>query len=163
METRAYHLAQLNVGKAVAPLDSAEMAEFMAGLAPVNALADRAPGFVWRLKGEGSDNATDVRVEGMDLIFNLSVWESRETLWDFAYRTAHLDYLRRRREWFVRAVEPIHVMWWIPAGAIPGLEDGLRRLDLLRERGPGPEGFTFKDFYDPPAPDGQAEPVKAGR
>lgn len=151
METSAYHLAQLNVGKAVAPLDSEEMAEFMAGLAPINALADHAPGFVWRLKGEDSDNATDVRIEGVDLIFNLSVWESRETLWDFAYRTAHLDYLRRRREWFVHAVQPIHVMWWIPAGTIPDLGDALRRLDLLREQGPGPDAFTFRDFYESPA------------
>lgn len=164
MVTSVYHLAQLNVGKAVAPLDSAVMADFMAGLAPINALADRAPGFVWRIKGEDPNQATDVRVEGVDLIFNLSVWESRETLWDFAYRSAHLDYLRRRREWFVHAVQPIHVMWWIPAGTIPDLEDALRRLYLLREQGPGPEGFTFRDFYDPPAPEkGQAEPVKAGR
>lgn len=166
METSAYHLAQLNVGKSVAPMDSGEMAEFMAGLAPINALADRAPGFVWRLTGEDSDDATDVRVEGVDLIFNMSVWESRRTLWDFVYRTAHLDYLRRRREWFVRAVEPIHVMWWIPAGVIPDLEDGLRRLDLLREKGPGPEAFTFRDSYEPPDSgpgEGQAEPVKAGR
>lgn len=163
METPAYHLAQLNVGKAVAPMDSVRMAEFMDGLAPINALADRAPGFVWRLTGADPDNATDVQVEGVDLIFNMSVWESRAALWEFVYRTAHLDYLRRRREWFVHAVEPIHVMWWIPAGVVPDLEDGLRRLDLLRERGPGPEGFTFRDFYDPPAPDDQAEPVKAGR
>jgi len=159
----AYHLAEFNVGTLLEPLDAPGMAGFVALLDPVNALADAAPGFVWRLVGADPDNATDIQVEGRDLIFNMSVWESRAALWDFVYRTAHLDYLRRRREWFVHVAQPIHVMWWVPAGAIPDLEDGLRRLDLLRERGAGPEAFTFRDFYDPPAPDDQAEPVKAGR
>lgn len=163
MTTCAFHLAQLNVGKTVAPMESARMAEFRAGLAPINELADRSPGFVWRMVGEDPDHATDVRIPGVDLIFNLSVWESREALWDFVYRSAHLDYLRRRREWFQRTVEAISVLWWVPAGERPELVEATRRLDLLRERGPGPEAFTFRDFYAPPAPDGQAEPLKAGR
>ena len=163
METSAHHLAQFNVGRTVAPMDAAELADFRDGLAPINALADAAPGFVWRMVGEDPDHATDVRIPGEDLILNMSVWESRAALWDFVYRTAHLDYLRRRREWFQRLLEPIAVLWWVPAGTVPDLRDAKRRLDLLRTEGPGPEAFTFRDFYEPPAPDGQAEPVKAGR
>lgn len=164
METSAHHLAQLNVGRTVAPMDSAEMAEFRAGLAPINELADRSPGFVWRMVGENPEHATDVQIPGVDLIFNLSVWESRAALWDFVYRTAHLDYLRRRRAWFQRSFAPVNVLWWIPAGTVPELVEAKRRLDVLHERGPGPEAFTFRDCFDPPpAPDGQADPVNAGR
>lgn len=166
METSGYHLAQFNVGRTVAPMDTDEMAGFRNGLAEINGLADRTPGFVWRLVGEAADDATDLRMPGTDWIMNLSVWESRQALWDFVYRSAHLGYVRRRREWFQKLGTPIQVLWWLPAGEIPDVPEAKRRLDLLTAQGPGPDAFTFRGFHEPPASGpgrGQAEPVRAGR
>lgn len=142
------HLAQLNVAHLVAPLDGPELAGFVAALEPINDIADAAPGFVWRLKG--GDAPTDVvRHEYGDfLLTNMSVWESREALWNFIYRSPHLEVLRHRREWFHQAVEPYSVMWWVPPGHRPPLAEGMARLGTLRERGPGPDAFTFKEFYE---------------
>lgn len=163
MTMRGFHLAQLNVGRLRGPLDSAEMAEFKEGLEPINALAEAAPGFVWRLVGDNGADATEVRGADPDLLVNLSVWESRQALWDFVYRSAHLDYLRRRREWFDRMAEPFAVLWWLPAGAIPDVPEAMRRLELLRTYGPGPEAFTFRDPYEPPAPGTRSGQLAGGK
>lgn len=147
-----FHVAQFNVGRIVAPLDSPQLADFVSRLAPINALADRAPGFVWRLQDDSGD-ATGYRPYGDDTVLvNLSVWESVEALWDFTYRTAHLEAMRHRRKWFARMVEPHLVLWWIPAGHIPTVEEAMDRLARLRAHGPGPEAFTFKDRYPAPGP-----------
>ncbi|MBD2894680.1 hypothetical protein amrb99_36070 [Actinomadura sp. RB99] len=142
-----FHLAQFNVGTLRYPLDDPRTADFVAMLDPVNALADGAPGFVWRLVEEGRADATGMRPAGEDVIINYSVWESQEALWDFVYRTAHLETLRRRREWFRRHVEAHMVLWWIPAGYVPTVEEALERLDLLRAQGPSPRAFTFSSSY----------------
>ena len=144
-----HHLAQFNAGRLHEPLDAPSMAEFRALFDPINALADAAPGFVWRLTDGEADDATAIRPYGEDVIINFSVWESREALWNFAYRSAHLDALRRRREWFTRMVQPYLVMWWVPAGHLPSLEEALDRLERVRREGPGPEAFTFRQSYDP--------------
>ncbi|GLZ16356.1 hypothetical protein Acsp04_65910 [Actinomadura sp. NBRC 104425] len=156
-----HHLAQINVAALKEPLDAPGMAEFVSLLDPVNALADRSPGFVWRLVGEGANDATGVRPVGADVIVNMSVWESREALWDFVYRSAHLEALRRRREWFRRHVEAHQALWWVPAGRIPTVEEGVERLELLRERGPSPAAFTFRDFYTPEGLPEGAQPAGA--
>ncbi len=142
------HLAQFNVARLREPLDAPEMAGFLALFEPLNALADTAPGFVWRLTDGETDDATNLRPCGTDVIVNLSVWESREALWDFAYRSAHLDALRRRREWFLRMAEPSTVLWWLPAGEIPPVDEALGRLHHMRESGPSPWAFTFRQPYD---------------
>ncbi|MCG5214883.1 DUF3291 domain-containing protein [Streptosporangium sp. KLBMP 9127] len=142
------HLAQLNIGHMRAPKESPELKEFVEALAPINALADAAPGFVWRLKGGEEPDATVKHEYGDHLLINFSVWESREPLWNYMYRTEHLAVLQRRREWFVRSAEATSVMWWIPEGVIPTLEEGMARLALLRAEGPGPRAFTFKEFYE---------------
>jgi hypothetical protein len=148
----SFHLAQFNVGRLRHPLDAQAMNDFVAGLGPVNALADRTPGFVWRYTGEGQDDATGERPYGdAAIIVNFSVWETREQLWDFAYRSAHMDYLRRRREWFSRVAELDQVLWWTPAGITPTVREAMRRLDLVREQGPTAAAFTFRKFFDPPA------------
>ncbi|TDC08329.1 DUF3291 domain-containing protein [Nonomuraea longispora] len=142
------HLAQLNIAHMRAPVDSPELAEFVALLEPVNALADAAPGFVWRLKESETDpTATVVHDYGDHLLVNFSVWKSLDTLWNYVYRSPHLGVLRRRREWFLRVAEPYTVMWWIPEGHIPPLAEGMRRLERLKTEGPSPEAFTFKDSY----------------
>jgi hypothetical protein len=146
-----HHLAQLNVGLARAATDSADLAGFMAGIEPVNALAEAAPGFVWLLTDGDGPGATALRPRGPDLMINMSVWESVDALRDFAYRNGpHLDFMRRRREWFHPMPEEHLVLWWIPAGHIPDVEEGLSMLDLLRSQGPSPQAFTFRDSYGPP-------------
>ncbi|TDC78299.1 DUF3291 domain-containing protein [Actinomadura sp. 7K507] len=142
-----FHLAQFNVGTLHFPLDDPRAADFVARLEPVNALADSAPGFVWRLTEDGQPDATGMRPAGEDVIINYSVWESAEALWDFVYRSPHLETMRRRREWFQRHVDAHLVMWWIPAGYVPTVEEALERLALLRGQGPSPRAFTFASSY----------------
>ncbi|WP_345538040.1 DUF3291 domain-containing protein [Phytohabitans rumicis] len=148
----SFHLAQLNVASPRAPIDDPSMAGFVKELEVINALADAAPGFVWRLVGEGSDDATALRPFGPDLMVNMSVWESVEALRDFTYRDAdHLEQLRRRREWFSHTGLGSHlVLWWIPAGTIPTLQEARERLALLDANGPGPDAFTLRTPYDSP-------------
>lgn len=147
-----YHLAQLNVALPLAPLDDPSMADFVNDLELLNALADAAPGFVWRLVGEGSSDATGLRPFGPDLMVNMSVWESVEALRDYVYRTpAHLETLRRRREWFSHeGLGEYQVLWWIPAGTLPTLDAAGERLALLERSGPGPEAFTMRVPHPPP-------------
>ncbi|MGW1775561.1 DUF3291 domain-containing protein [Streptomyces sp. NPDC002104] len=162
----AFHLAQLNVATLLHPLDHPRLAPFVEMLDSVNAAADAAPGFVWRLVAEGAGDATDLRPAGEDVIVNLTVWESREALWDFAYRSGHLEAMRRRREWFERHVEAHLALWWIPAGHVPTVEEALERLADLRANGPSPRAFTFASSYDAPAaapdPSAPAGRVAAG-
>jgi len=133
------HLARL-----VAPLDDPRLAPFVEGLEHINGQADKAPGFVWRLVGEGSADATGLRPFGDDVIVNLTVWETLDALWDFTYRTDHLDYLRRRRDWFVRYGDAYTVAWWVPAGHRPSLDEAAARLALVRDNGPTPDAFTLR-------------------
>ncbi len=142
--TERWHLAQLNVGRMVAPTTAPEIAEFMAALDPVNALADAAPGFVWRLQTE-EGNATDIHAFDDELmLLNMSVWESIETLRAFTYTTAHTDVLRRRREWFERLEVAHLVLWWVPAGQVSTAAEAIDRLERLRRDGPTPAAFTFR-------------------
>ncbi len=160
MVAREWHLAQLNIAIPRGPLGSPQLATFMELLVPINALADDAPGFVWRLQTETGD-ATGIRAFGDDrIIVNLSVWESLETLGAFAFDSPHRAVLKRRREWFERMAEAYVVLWWMPAGEIPSVEEAECRLDLLRARGASPEAFTFREPF-PPA--GSTEAVAAAR
>jgi hypothetical protein len=103
-----YHLAQINIGRLVAPVDDPQVAEFVAGLEPINALADRAPGFVWRLQSD-SGNATDIAYnDDPFMIVNMSAWESIAALRDFTYRSDHVRFLRDRAKWFVKMDKPIY-------------------------------------------------------
>jgi uncharacterized protein DUF3291 len=145
-----YHLAQLNVARPVAPVHGPELADFVANLPAVNALAEQSPGFVWRLVDEQGHDATSLRPFGDDTMVNLSVWESVEALSGYVYRSRHLDILRRRREWFQPATEPHLVLWWVPAGHRPDLTEAIDRLHLLREHGPGPDAFTLRVPYSAP-------------
>ena len=148
--SEGYRLAQINVGRLLAPIDSPQIKDFKDNLDRINALAESQPGFVWRLTGEGND-ATDVRpFEDPDMAVNLSVWESLENLAAFVYRTAHRDIMRRRREWF-DAMETYMVLWWIPAAHTPTPEEGWARLKMLDQSGPTADAFTFRHPF--PAPD----------
>ena len=145
-----WHLAQLNVARAFAPLDSQVLADFMAALDRINALAEATPGFVWRLKSS-SGSAVDVRYGDDDrLIVNMSVWRSPEELFDFVYRSAHTAVMQRRRQWFEKLGEAHQVLFWVPVGHVPSLEEAMARLDELGQRGPSPSAFTFKARFPPP-------------
>ena len=146
-----HHLAQLNIGRLKHPLDSAEIKGFVDELEPVNALADDAPGFVWRLQTEDGD-ATAIKLFDDDqMIINLSVWESVETWRQFVFSGRHLDVMRHRRNWFEKMDEVYTVMWWVPAGHIPSPQEGIARLDRLRAEGPTSAAFTLRHQF---APDG---------
>ncbi|MFE5792093.1 DUF3291 domain-containing protein [Streptomyces sp. NPDC056503] len=143
----AHHLAELNVATLRHPLDDPRMTPFVEMLDPVNAAADGAPGFVWRLVEDGTPDATGLRPADEDVIVNLSVWESREALWDFTYRSGHLEVMRQRRAWFERHVEAHMALWWVPAGHRPTVEEALERLAHLRAHGPSPRAFTFASAH----------------
>jgi hypothetical protein len=146
----AFHLAQINIGRLNAPLDAPALADFVSQLDTINALADDAPGFVWRLTSDAG-SATDIRpFEDDRMIVNFSVWEAIPELFEFTYRTAHAAVMARRREWFERMSEAVLVLWWIPAGHIPTIDEAKERLELLRTEGPTPAAFTFKTKFPPP-------------
>lgn len=150
------HLAQLNVGRLRAPMDDPLIDDFRDNLAPVNALAEVSPGFVWRLQDETGD-ATGIKPFGDDLeIVNLTVWESIDALADFTYRSAHVEFLRRRRDFFEAATAPILCLWWIPEGTIPTVDEAIERLEQLRAQGPTPTAFTFRARFEPGEGDARA-------
>ncbi|HET7828906.1 MAG TPA: DUF3291 domain-containing protein [Candidatus Limnocylindrales bacterium] len=145
-----WEIAQLNVGRAVGPIDGAAMADFVARLEEINALAEASPGFVWRLQGDNG-NATQLLYTPDPLfIVNLSVWRSIDELHAFTYASTHRELFKRRFEWFERRETPNMVMWWQPVGAIPDVRDALGRLQRLTTNGPAPDAFTFKQRFPPP-------------
>ena len=156
----AFHVAQVNVGRILGPIESPVMAEFVAQLDEINALAERSPGFVWRLKTEDGD-ATAIRPYDDDLIIvNMSVWESPAALHEYVYRSAHVEVMKRRREWFSRMTDAFMALWWVPAGHHPTVAEAVVRLDQLRADGPTPHAFTFRQQFPPPEADGvPLEPV----
>lgn len=146
-----WHVAQFNIARLVAPLDDPRLADFVANLERVNRLGDKTQGFVWRLQ---TDDGTSTSVRFGDdprVVVNFTVWESTETLFEFAYRSAHAEMYRRRREWFEEMGRPYLVLWWVPAGHIPSIEEAGERLEHLRAHGPTEYAFTFKQRFPPPA------------
>jgi hypothetical protein len=145
-----FQLAQINIGRLVAPYGSPPLAEFVANLGRINALADASPGFVWRLTGAGND-ATDIQAfEDPMVAMNMSVWDSLEALAAFAYRSAHRDFMRRRREWFEAPAEAYMALWWVTAGHRPTPAEGRARLEALRRDGPTPFAFSFRQPFAAP-------------
>jgi hypothetical protein len=145
-----YHIAQVNMGRIKAPLDDPRMAGFMGRLEELNALADRSPGFVWRLQtSEG--NATYFRPYDHDdrILLNMSVWESVESLKNYVYRTVHAEMIRQRQEWFEKFDRPFLALWWVPAGHIPGIDEARKRVAHLEEHGPTQFAFTFQKVFQP--------------
>lgn len=150
MPSGSYHLAQINIGRLLAPLDDPQIADFVANLEPINAIADRAPGFVWRFQTDAGD-ATSLRPYDDDrMLINFSVWKDFDSLTAFTYEGAHVAIMRRRREWFERLAEAYMALWWIPAGHIPTVAEATARLDHLRRFGPTAESFSFRDPFPPP-------------
>jgi hypothetical protein len=150
--SQRWHVAQYNIAwLKTLPLEHAANADFVANLESINALGDHSPGFVWRYHTEGSDNSTSLRVrDDPRILVNFTVWESVEALHAYAFRSEHAEVYRRRREWFEHAEEPFAVIWWIPAGHVPTVEEAEGRLAHLAEHGPTAHAFTFKRRFPPP-------------
>jgi heme-degrading monooxygenase HmoA len=150
-----YLLAQVNIGRMLAPLDSPRLADFVAALDSVNAAADAAPGFVWRLQTEDG-NATAVQAFAWDragsagVLVNMSVWESVEALAAYVYSDMHREVLKRRRQWFERMAEAYAALWWIPVGHTPTTAEAEGRVLYLREFGPTAHAFTLREHFPPP-------------
>ena len=149
-----YQLAQVNIGKFVAPIDDPIMKGFKDQLDPINAIADATPGFVWRLQTEDG-NATAVRPDDNDplMAINMSVWESLESLQQYVYKSDHVAPLRDRRQWFQKIEGPILALWWVPAGHIPTVAEAMAKLAHLKQHGPTSEAFTFRAPFPPPGSD----------
>ena len=145
-----WHLAQINVAKALGPAGSELMAEFHAQIPAINKVADESRGFVWRLQ-DGSGDATSIRIsDDPHLLVNMSVWESVESLKTFAYRSAHATVYQDRGRWFEKSEIASQALWWIPAGHIPSVEEGNSRLERLRAAGPNRFAFNFAHVFAAP-------------
>ncbi len=145
-----FHLAQINIARMMFAPEASEMKGFYGALDKVNALADRADGFVWRLQGDGGD-ATDFRFDGVgaeDLLINMSVWQSVESLRAYIYQTVHANIMARREKWFAHMDKPNLALWWVKAGHIPTLAEAQNALRLLEINGPTAAAFTFDCIFD---------------
>jgi hypothetical protein len=139
------HLAELNIGRLLAPTDDLRVKEFMDNLDRINGLGKRMPGFVWMSEGatEGAGNTENAIGVDPQLVFNLTVWEDLPSLEAFVYKTIHAKFMDRKAEWFEVLGEQHFVMWWIEEGQLPTREDALARLDDLRENGPSARAFGW--------------------
>ena len=144
-----FHLAQLNIARMVAPIDSPVMADFVANLDRINTVAENSQGFIWRLKDD-SNNATSIRIFEDDfLIVNMSVWQSADALFQFVYQSDHLQIFKRRTEWFEKMPEMHMVMWYVPEDSTPSVADAVERLTHLRLQGETPYAFSFRKRFSP--------------
>lgn len=150
MQKPQYHIAQINIAKMLAPVDDPLLADFVSELDAVNALADQADGFVWRLQSE-EGNATDIRAfDNPMLLINMSVWESIDALFEYTYNNQHLEIFRARRKWFAKPEGTHLALWWVASGHTPTVEEGKQHLQILEKNGPTPEVFTFKNRFPLP-------------
>ena len=146
-----FHLAQINIARMIAPLDDPRMAEFVSQLGPVNALADNAPGFVWRLQTDYG-NATAIDYDGDPrMLVNMSVWESVEALKQFTYAGEHRQVFRDRAKWFEKMTVPQYCLWWVPAGHVPTVAEGRERLERYQKYGATEYAFWFSKLFPEPA------------
>jgi hypothetical protein len=147
----AWHLAQVNIAHAVAPLDSPQLAGFVARIAEINELAERSPGFVWRFIEDKNHAAYARPYEDELILFNLSVWLTFEDLKNYVYRQGHAEMMRQRSQWFRHPDQAMLALWWTPAGRLPTVDEAKARLEHLRAHGPTAQAFTFREFFPSPA------------
>lgn len=145
-----YHLAQLNIALAIAPLDTPIMEGFTSKLDEINALAESSTGFIWRLKEESGDATAIQAFTDPLMIVNMSVWESLEALKEYVFHSDHVAIMRQRKKWFKPLKEASIVFWWIPVGHKPTVEEAKERLELLRTQGANEKAFNFKMIFPPP-------------
>lgn len=160
----AYELAQVNIGRLRGPIESRRLRPFVDALDPVNAEADTAAGFRWRLQSD-EGNATSIQAFGWDVgdscgvIINMSVWQDLESLKAFLYSGAHVEIMKRRRQFFEKMQEAYLALWWVPAGHRPSTDEAEERVRRLRAHGPTLQAFTFRTTFPPPGPSEPPTPV----
>jgi len=150
MAESQFQLAQINIARMLAPLDDPIMAEFVANLDRINALADAAPGFIWRLQSQAG-NATSLRPYDNMILVNLSVWANPEVLRDYVFRSQHVEIMRQRKQWFDKFEGAYTALWWVPLAHLPTIEEAKERLEHLRVHGESPYAFSFKKLFPSPA------------
>jgi hypothetical protein len=158
-----WQLAQVNIGRLQEPLDHPQLAAFVEALDPVNAAAERAPGFVWRLQTDDG-NATSVQAftwdAGAGMIINMSVWTDVEHLTAFVLGDLHRAILRQRRQFFQKMAEAYLACWWAPEGHRPGTQEAEERVRYLRAHGPTPFSFTLRHHFPPPDAEARQEGLR---
>ena len=146
----SFHLAQVNIAIAKYSYEDPRFAGFVDNLDRIYALSESTPGFVWRHVTVDDDAEAKAAFGEPNLIFNMSLWESREALKDFVYESEHVTILRQRAEWFVPQARPTLAHWWQEAGTIPTILEACHRLELLAQSGPTEDAFTFGSFFEAP-------------
>lgn len=139
-------LAELNIGRLVAPTDDPQVADFMNNLDKINGMGKRMPGFVWMMEGSGAPGTgnTDAKIDGDPLfVSNLTVWEDFESLSTFVYKTLHAKFMDRKAEWFEVLDQRHFVMWWVEDGHQPTLDEALARLQHLQDNGDSAHAFGW--------------------
>ncbi len=149
-----FHLAQINVGTMLAPKGDPQVQPFFDAIDRINAVADAAPGFVWRLQDEAGDATAIQPTTDPLLLINMSVWEDADSLFTFTYQSAHTPVMAQRRSWFARFQGAHQALWWVPLGHRPTVEEGFAKLWHLDRYGPSAYAFTFKARF--PAPEASA-------
>ena len=146
------HLAQLNIARAKWPLEDPQMAEFVDNLERINGLAEQSPGYIWRLQDDSGDATSIQLFDDPQIIVNMSVWESVDALKNFIFNTHHVDFLKRRYDWFEKMGQTSHVMWWVESGHLPNTTEAVGRLEHLRKHGDASNAFGFRatDFHTAP-------------
>lgn len=144
-----FHLAQINIAQMKMPLHLPAMRSFVEQIAEINSLAEKSPGYVWRLQDQYGD-ATSIRPFGSTILVNMSVWESPDHLMDYVYKTDHSEVMRNRKEWFDEMEESHMALWWIEVGVEPTVEDGKQRLEHLFAHGETDHAFTFRNVFPKP-------------
>jgi CHAT domain-containing protein len=144
-----YQLAQLNIAKGKERMDHPLLAEFVENISRLNALAEQADGFIWRLKDESGDALAIEAFSDPTIVINMSVWRDVETLKNYVYSSDHLAFMRRKKEWFTKLESNHLVLWWIPKGHIPTIEEAKEKLRHLEEKGSTPEAFAINQPYEP--------------
>lgn len=144
-----FHLAQINIARAKAAMNSDVMKGFVDRLDEINHLADKSPGFVWRLKD--GDSAVSINAyEDPSILVNMSVWEDLESLKNYVYKSVHIELLKERSAWFNKMADAHQTLWWIPANHIPTIAEGKERLKHFQEHGATEFAFNFaKNFLVP--------------
>ena len=146
----AYQLAELNIARMRGVnMDDPIMKDFKNNLDRINDIAEGSDGFIWRLKDDNNNATAFNPFNDEKIIVNMSVWRDIESLGNFAFKSGHVEYLRRKREWFETFGSAYVVFWWIPIGMLPTLEEAVVRLNYLNTHGPTPHAFTFRNQFEP--------------
>ncbi|RTZ48534.1 DUF3291 domain-containing protein (plasmid) [Chryseobacterium arthrosphaerae] len=148
---KMYQLAQINIARMIgANIEDPIMTEFVSHLDSVNQLAEESDGFIWRLKDD-DNNATGFNpLHDEQVMINLSVWKNIESLEYYTYKTFHVDFLRRRKEWFQKYGKAYYALWWIKNDEFPDIDEALKRLEYLQENGPSSYAFNFQSVFQKP-------------